>query len=120
MRISDWSSDVCSSGLLGKICSTETKLGVARLQAAIVEQRDLDGIVGIERLLQQGGDAGLRFRAILVAADTDRLAAERGDGGLSRLVQVLAGNRVGAAGQPGRGQQGVSNGVGGKRMEIKV
>src|SRR3546814_10433276 len=62
---------------------------------------DLDGIVGIERLLQQGGDAGLRFRAILVAADPDRLAAERGAGGLRRLVKAFAGNAVGAAGQQG-------------------
>src|SRR3546814_3422178 len=66
---------------------------------------DLDGIVGIERLLQQGGDAGLRFRAILVAADPDRLAAERGAGGLRRLVKAFAGNAVGAAGQQGGGQQ---------------
>src|SRR3546814_9322307 len=48
MRISDWSSDVCSSDLLDAVHDVAPLVGAAHLQAAVVAPAQLQEVVGLE------------------------------------------------------------------------
>src|SRR3546814_14624981 len=66
MRISDWSSDVCSSDLLG---------GLARRHVGEIADHPRGGV---HRVHAVGGEGGVRFLAAHVAADRG-LALVAGD-----------------------------------------
>ena len=70
MRISE---NVGLGGRLAPPCaaSASAELVVGRLQAAVVEQRDLHGGIRRERAAEQPVERGARRRRVLVAADRD-------------------------------------------------
>src|SRR3546814_1412103 len=84
MRISDWSSDVCSSDLLGE------PLDAPVIEHPVMQEILVDrGQLVLERLVQEIDDlgialhgrllcAGLRLYAIAAAKDTQKMAEIRG------------------------------------------
>src|SRR3546814_4918294 len=74
MRISDWSSDVCSSDLLG---------GLARRHVGEIADHPRGGV---HRVHAVGGEGGVRFLAAHVAADRGLALVAGDDLHLGRLA----------------------------------
>src|SRR3546814_6519811 len=95
MRISDWSSDVCSSDLLAgdhgigrDVGDAHRRLGLVDMLAAGTGQQADGGFrQDDQRLRVVGGDAAVAGEADLVAA-AERRAVDRGDEGLAGLLDV--------------------------------
>src|SRR3546814_10724095 len=78
MRISDWSSDVCSSDLLGQ-----------RRRALFVEQFLADDLNGLRRVAQRLGEFGRGRFVDLVAIVLDRRVGDR-DAAEHRPLRLLS------------------------------
>src|SRR3546814_11581788 len=83
MRISDWSSDVCSSDLLGRV---EARRGRAVVEGVAEADDPLDAVAGDDVLQLVEGRRGVVGRQELAAG---------GEGG--RLLEVQVGHRREAA-----------------------
>src|SRR3546814_14460916 len=86
MRISDWSSDVCSSDLTG------TDAAVDQLAAQLDDEAAEDGGIDMGRDLDIAADAGLEVRGELFQLRGAQRVRARDRGG--RLAAVRGGARV--------------------------
>src|SRR3546814_10459426 len=99
MRISDWSSDVCSSDLLDIASAPATLDVLDELRAAIAAQRDLQTrIDGIARDAREHDES--------VAALTERLGIAASGGGVTLLEGMRA--RLSAARSTARSEEHTS------------
>src|SRR3546814_18864969 len=103
MRISDWSSDVCSSDLGGAWCRRERARGRDRRRAGALPTRFLSSSAQ-----RSPGDLAVVEGMLLGAHDLDRLMALAGDEhdvAGARLVdrERDGGGTIGLDGAPGRG-----------------
>src|SRR3546814_15310523 len=110
MRISDWSSDVCSSDLQGARAAPAALVRYQRLrldarQRLVVKarrrQRQFQQLEGPRTVVSQGGQVDGDVIAVSVEADRDRLVAHG-------ILEIVGFQVAGALGEQRHGKTGQS------------
>src|SRR3546814_6158146 len=101
MRIIDWSSDVCSSDLLGKAAGLEPAIGIAHVEfgqngagigidrAGVADQRRVERLAGMLGHGKLGDEAlGQPARLVLWHVDIDAQRSEEHTSELQSLMRI--------------------------------